>query len=223
MRGTIRRVGDSQFDEMQMTLCVCRTTLWRRFSLASSSLPLPSGTVSTPSTSKKRTFMGGLGRRYVVIAQGRPTDLVDAARKCSYRIGVEILVRWAGEHAEGYTSWAETFCFCGPAPPDLRAAGSDLGAAPPGLRAAGSDLRAAPPDLRAAYPDWRAAGSDLGAAPQDLRAAYPDLRAPTMYTPLCVLAASHAPHSPPPSRWWRGARTRRWGSSCTACAAAGAA
>ena len=100
MRGTIRRVGDSQFDEMQMTLCVCRTTLWRRFSLASSSLPLPSGTVSTPSTSKKRTFMGGLGRRYVVIAheEDRLTWLI---RKCSYRIGVEILVRWAGEHTEG--------------------------------------------------------------------------------------------------------------------------
>eukprot|EP00964_Phaeocystis_antarctica_P116490 scaffold80443_cov63-Phaeocystis_antarctica.AAC.1 len=85
MRGTIRRVGDSQFDEMQMTLCVCRTTLWRRFSLASSSLPLPSGTVSTPSTSKKRTFMGGLGRRYVVIAHR--LTWVDAAKKCSYRIG----------------------------------------------------------------------------------------------------------------------------------------
>ena len=43
-----------------MTLCVCWTTLWRRLILASSSLPLPSGTVNTPSTSRKSTFMAKL-------------------------------------------------------------------------------------------------------------------------------------------------------------------
>lgn len=46
-----------QFDEMQMTLCVCWTTLWSRFSLAWQIVPLPSLTVITPSTSKNSTFI----------------------------------------------------------------------------------------------------------------------------------------------------------------------
>jgi hypothetical protein len=66
--------GNSQLDDMQMTLCVCWTTLWRRLSLASSSLPLPSGIVNTPSTSKKSTFMGVFWLPRVVMTESTPTD-----------------------------------------------------------------------------------------------------------------------------------------------------
>ena len=61
-----------------MTLCVCWTTVWRRLILASSSLPLPSGIVNTPSTSKKSTFMGGLA--WMLLSKNDRPDLVDAGK-----------------------------------------------------------------------------------------------------------------------------------------------
>ena len=50
-------VGDSQLLLMHIELPVLLTMLSSRLSLTSSSRPLPSGIVKTPSTSRKSTFM----------------------------------------------------------------------------------------------------------------------------------------------------------------------